>query len=171
MKARIACRGNTRTQSLEIRRDVEGPYYFVRVTLPVITEAGRGLKRERRILGFLDDTTVKQAKQELLEIVNAGRVLTQSQIRFKDVARRFLDVRVPQLGFVTQNKYRTQIENHISPAFGELRMCDIDRPAVEAWLNAKVEAGLGGWSRICLKGGPIRDFHHGSRLETMDRWR
>ena len=140
---------------LEIRRDVERPYYFVRVTVPVITEDGRKLKRERQNLGFVDEITVKQAKQErakLLEIVNQGRMLVQSQIRCKDIAKRFLEVRVPQLGFATQNKYRTQIENHILPAFGELRMCDIDRPTVKAWLNAKAEAGLGWWSRIDLKG-------------------
>jgi integrase len=140
---------------LEIRRDVERPYYFIRVTLPVITDEGRKPKRQRQPLGFCDETSLKKAKQErarLLEVVNAGRVLVQSQIRFKDIARRFLDVRVPQLGFATQNKYRTQIENHILPAFGELRMCDIDRPGVEAWLNTKAEAGLGWWSRIDLKG-------------------
>ena len=140
---------------VEIRRDVERPYYFVRVSVPVVTDAGRRLKRERRNLGFVDDTTVKQAKQrraELLEVVNAGRVLVQSQIKFKDIARRFLDIRVPQLGFATQNKYRTQIENHILPAFGDLRMCDIDRPTIEAWLNAKAASGLGWWSRIDLKG-------------------
>ena len=139
---------------LEIRRDVERPYYFVRVTIPVIRENGRTSKRERRNLGFVDEITVKQAKQnraELLEIVNAGRVLAQSQIKFKDIAKRFLDVRVPQLGFATQNKYRTQIENHILPAFGEMRMCDIDRPAVEQWLTGKAET-LGWWSRIDLKG-------------------
>jgi integrase len=140
---------------LEIREDVERPYYFVRVTVPVFTEDGRRLQRQRRILGFVDEMTATKAKQErarLLEIVNAGRVLVQSQIRFKDIARRFLDVRVPQLGFAAQKKYRTQIENHILPAFGELRMCDIDRPAVEAWLNAKEQEGLGWWSRIDLKG-------------------
>jgi hypothetical protein len=110
---------------LEIRKDVKRPYYFVRVAVPVITEAGRRLKRQRKNLGFVAEVSSKQAKQErakLLEVVNAGRVLIQSQIRFKDIARRFLDVRVPQLGFATQNKYRTQIEKHILPAFGELRM-------------------------------------------------
>lgn len=139
---------------LEVRRDVERPYYFVRVSVPILTEEGRRLQRQRRNLGFLDEVTVKQAKQErahLLEIVNTGRVLVQAQIRFKDLARRFLDVRVPQLGFATQNKYRTQIENHILPAFGELRLCEIDRPSVEAWLHSKEET-LGWWSRIDLKG-------------------
>lgn len=142
---------------LETRLDVKRPYYFIRVTVPKITEEGRKLKREPRILGFCDEISVKKAKQlraEVLEVVNAGRVLVESQIRFKNMARRFLDVRVPQLAFATQNKYRTQIENHILPAFGELRMCDIDRPSVEAWLTgkAKGENALGWWSRIDLKG-------------------
>lgn len=140
---------------LEIRSDVKRPYYFCRVTVPKITEAGRVGKREPRALGFVDEITKKEALQrraELLEIVNAGRVLVQSQIRFSEVVRRFLDIRVPQLGQATQDKYRTQIKNHIMPAFGELRMCDIDRPAVEQWLTAKKEAGLGWWSCIDLKG-------------------
>jgi integrase len=140
---------------LEIRSDVKRPYYFVRVTVPKITTEGRRLKREAKILGFVDKISIKDARKlraSLLEVVNAGRVLVQSQIRFKDVARRFQDVRLPQLGFATQKKYNAEIENHILPAFGELRMCDIDRPAVEAWLNAKAIAGLGWWSRVDLKG-------------------
>lgn len=106
---------------LEIRRDVKRPYYFIRVPVPRITEGGRQPKREARILGFIDEISLKQAKHlraEVLEVVNAGRALVQSQIRFKDMVRRFLDVRVPQLGFATQNKYRTQIQNHLLPAFG-----------------------------------------------------
>lgn len=140
---------------LEIRRDVMRPYYFIRVTVPRITEGGRKTKREARILGFVDEISLKQVKHlraEVLEVVNACRALVQSQIRFKDMARRFLDVRVPQLGFATQNKYRTQIENRPLPAFGDLRMCDIDRPAVEAFLTEKEQAGLGWWSRIDLTG-------------------
>jgi integrase len=140
---------------LEIRRDVKRPYYFVRVTVPKITETGRVGKREPRTLGFVDEITKKEAMQrrsELLEIVNAGRMLVQSQVRFSEVVRRFLEIRVPQLGTATQAKYRGQIAKHILPAFGELRMCDIDRPAVEQWLTAKADAGLGWWTRIDLKG-------------------
>jgi hypothetical protein len=35
---------------LEIRRDVKRPYYFIRVTVPRITDEGRQPKREARIL-------------------------------------------------------------------------------------------------------------------------
>ncbi|HZW05341.1 MAG TPA: site-specific integrase [Candidatus Nitrosotalea sp.] len=140
---------------LEIRRDVARPFYFVRVTVPKITQEGRRRKREVRILGYVDEVSIKEARKlraAVLEVVNAGRVLVQSQMHFKQVAQRFLDIRVPQLGFATQNKYRTQIVRHILPAFGELRMCDDDSAAVEGWLAAKERAGLGWWSRIDLKG-------------------
>src|SRR5690242_1427091 len=49
---------------LEVRRDVERPYYFVRVSVPILTEAGRRLQRQRRNLGFVDEVPIKQAKKE-----------------------------------------------------------------------------------------------------------
>ena len=93
-----------------------------------------------------------QLRGKVLEIVNQGRVLVQAEVRFREVVKRFLDVRVPQLGVATQSKYKTQIERHILPAFGELRMCEIDSAKVEEWLASKAEPGLGWWSRIDLKG-------------------
>jgi integrase len=141
---------------LLIRRDVSRPYYFIRVSVPRIDSTGkRVLTRESKNLGFVDDTPKKEAmrrRSELLDAVNAGRIFTQSQIKFKDVAGRFIEVRVPQLGVAAQSKYKTQVRLHILPAFGEMKMCDIDRPAVEAWLNAKERAGLSWWTRIDLKG-------------------
>jgi integrase len=140
---------------LQTRPDVKRPFYFVRVSVPTIRADGRRqLQRQSRILGFVDEISKKDAmkrRAELLQVVNAGRVLAQSQIPFKEVVRRFLDVRVPQLGSGTQDKYRTQIDNHILPAFGELRMCEIDRPTVEEWLNAKKAENYSWWSRTDLK--------------------
>jgi integrase len=141
---------------LQIRRDVKRPYYYVRVSVPRISKNGeRETGRPREVLGFLDEISRKRAMElraQLLEAVNSKRLLVQSQAKFKDVARRFVDIRVPQLGIATQAKYRTQIRLHIVPAFGELKMCDIDQARVEAWLTAKAEAGLGWWTRIDLKG-------------------
>lgn len=141
---------------LQVRDDVKRPYYFVRVSVPRIGKEGeRETNRPREILGFLDEISQKEAlrrRAALLEAVNSGRLLVQSQAKFKDVAARFEKIRIPQLGFSTQKKYKTQITRHILPAFGELRLCDIDRPRVEAWLGAKAEAGLGWWTRIDLKG-------------------
>lgn len=140
---------------LEKRTDVARPFYFIRVSVVKITDQGRKRKREVRFLGYVDKVSVKEASKtraEVLEVVNEGRSLVQSQMRFKDIAKRFLDVRVPLLGVATQKKYKTQIEKHILPAFGELRMCDIDAPSVEQWLSEKEKSGLGWWTRIDLKG-------------------
>lgn len=141
---------------LQIRDDVKRPYYYVRVSVPQIGNEGeREIGRPREILGFVDEISQKEAlrrRAALLEAVNCGRLLVQSQAKFKDVVKRFEAVRVPQLGFSTRSKYRTQIKLHILPAFGELKLCDIDRPRVEQWLTAKAEAGLGWWTRIDLKG-------------------
>lgn len=140
---------------LEVRRDVARPFYFVRVSVKRMTEDGPKPKRKVEFIGWVDETPKKAAMKrhaEILEVVNAGRVLIQSQLQFKDVCTRFLSVRLPQLGVCAQKKYKTQIERHILPAFGELKLCDIDGAAVEGWLNAKKEAGLGWWTRIDLKG-------------------
>lgn len=141
---------------LQIRDDVKRPYYFVRVSVPRIQSDGeRKSGRPREILGFIDEIGKKEAlrrRAALLEVVNSGRLLVQSQAKFKDIVRRFLDTRVPQLGFSTQKKYRGQTNLHILPAFGEMKMCEIDSMAVEQWLTAKAEAGLSWSSRIDLKG-------------------
>jgi integrase len=81
-------------------------------------------------------------KQEVMSTINQGKFMVQSQIPFSEIARRFLEARVPQLGVATQGKYRLHIENHIVPAFGKLRMCDIDTPMIETWLNHKLQSGL-----------------------------
>lgn len=140
---------------LEVRRDVARPYYFVRVTIPTITDSGRKLKRTPRTLGFADTISKKEAmklRAQVLEVVNQGRVLVSSQIKFKDICKRFEDVRLPQLDVGTQSRYRSQIKTHILPAWGEFRMCDIDRAAIEEWLHQKEQSGLGWWSREGLRG-------------------
>jgi integrase len=84
---------------------------------------------------------------QVLEVVNAGRFVVQSQIRFKDVAIRFVESRLRTYEVPTQLQYRSQIDNHLIPAFGELKLTDIDRQAVEQLLTAKKDAGLGWWAR------------------------
>jgi integrase len=140
---------------LEVRSDVKRPYYFVRVNIPVIDAltGERKRMRERRALGFCDEITKKQAMEvraELLEVVNQGRVLVQSQIRFKDLVRRFLEIRLPQLGIATQAQYRSQIDNHLLPAFGDQKLSEIDKASIEQFMTTKGES-VGWWSRNNLR--------------------
>lgn len=141
-----------RTQGgqLERRDDVARPYYFVRAKIPTIDRSG---KRKAHVLGFCDQMTRKEAlkaRGELLDLANSGRLLLQSQIRFRDIVTRYKAGRLPSLGAATQARYLNVINNHILPAFGAMRMAEIDMAAVEAWMAQKAE--LGYWSRHGLKG-------------------
>jgi integrase len=153
------------------RADVARPFYYILATVPVVTAEGLRRKRQSFQLGFCDEITMKAAKarkQQILAPINAGRCLIQSQIPFRDVVRKFEDARIPQLGAATQAKYRAHLQNHVLPAFGDSMLCEITKPAIEAWLNKTAESqtvtvkrrgieatiereGLGWWARMDLR--------------------
>lgn len=139
---------------LEVRRDVKRPYYFVRASIKRPDANGVWkTSRPPHKLGFLDEITLKEAKQlraEVLEGINAGRFVAQSQMPFRILAKKFTETRLPLLGVATQAQYKCQIENHLVPAFGKMKVGEIDRPAVEQFLTAKAET-LGWWSRNNLR--------------------
>jgi integrase len=64
--------------------------------------------------------------------------------------KRFSSIRLEQYGVATQAQYRCQIENHLLPAFGDLKLCELDKPAVEQFLTTKAET-LGWWARNNLR--------------------
>jgi integrase len=153
------------------RTDVSRPFYYILATVPVVTHEGLKRKRQSFQLGFCDEITMKQARarrDQILAPVNAGRCLIQSQVPFRQLARKFEEIRIPQLGAATQAKYRTHLQNHVLPAFGDLLLCEITKPVIEAWINKKAESaavivtrgsaevaeewdGLGWWARKDLK--------------------
>ncbi len=163
----------TRYQDPKIltRADVARPFYYILASVPVVTAEGLKRKRQSFQLGFCDEITMKQAKarkQQILAPINAGRCLIQSQIPFREVARKFEEARIPQLGAATQAKYRAHLQNHVLPAFGDMLLCEITKPAIEAWLNKKAEhqtvtvkrggvevteerEGMGWWARTDLR--------------------
>jgi len=139
---------NQRYQDPKIlkRSDVKRPFYYVLASVPVVTAKGLKRKRQSFFLGFCDETTLGKAKaqkQQILAPINAGKSIIQSQIRFGDLAEKFEDARIPQLGSATQAKYRTLLRNHVVPTFGDIMLCDITRPAIEAWINQKAQPSTG----------------------------
>ncbi len=137
---------------IETRKDVKRPYYYIRPYVPIITPEGILRKQKPVFLGFVRDTTKRQAeieKQRQMLTINDGKFLIQSQIPFQAVLDRYVEIRLPQIP-ATEASYRNKIEKHIRPAFAWtsdgrrkrlLRMCEIDKPTVEAWLNAKAAEG------------------------------
>lgn len=139
---------------LEKREDVARPYWFVRVSVPMITSDGRKSQRRRRPLGFCDEVNQKEAMKirgEVLKVVNSGRDILRAQIPFRDLVGRYMEARLPLLGVGTQSRYQSQIDNHILPAFGRLKLFEIQRSDIELWL-ASLQGKLSWWSRNGLRG-------------------
>ena len=127
------------------RVDVKRPFYYILASVPVVTAEGLRRKRQPFHIGFCDEITMKQAKarkQQIMAPINAGRFMVQSQIPFRDLAKKFEEARIPQLGAATQDKYRAHLRNHVLPAFGDMLLCEITKPAIEAWLNQKAQPQL-----------------------------
>lgn len=163
----------TRYQDPKIltRSDVSRPFYYVLASVPIVTASGLQRKRQSFQLGFCDEITVREAKarkQQILAPINAGKFLIQSQIPFRELARKFEEARIPQLGAATQAKYRAHLQNHVLPAFGDMLLCEITKPTIETWLNSKAETqtvtvkrkgaettverdGLSWWARMDLR--------------------
>ena len=128
-------------------------YYRIRPYVPMVLPDGKIERRRKDIrLGWCDEITASQAKalkQATMATVNAGPIVVQSQIPFSALAAKFEGARIPQLGTATQGKYRAHLKNHVLPAFGDMKLCDIDRPCVEAWLASK--SALGKATRLDLR--------------------
>jgi len=114
------------------------------------------IERQRKpiVLGQCATMTAQQAKvekQKVMATLNAGKLVVQAQLTFDVVIEKFVAAHLPTMGSATQAKYRTHIDNHIRPAFGPMKIMDIDKPTVQAWLNAKHEAGLSHATRCDLR--------------------
>lgn len=118
-------------------------WYEIRPYVPVLA-GGRLVRRRKRIrLGWCDEMTLRQAKaekQNIMATLNCGRAVVQSQIRLKDLVKKFEDARLPQLSSGTAEKYSCHLKNHVVPDMGELRLFEIDRPTLEAWIGNKTLA-------------------------------
>jgi integrase len=157
---------------IQIRADVKRPFYFIRPYVPRLTSTGIERKKQSIPLGFCDEISVRESKarkEQVMATINAGKFVIQSQIPFRDVCRRFLDSYVPTLGSAARERYPIQIQNHILPAFADMKLCDITTPIIEQWLHEKAKPhewkrlkdgkeitvsspGLGWWARSDLRG-------------------
>jgi integrase len=153
---------------IQTRSDVKRPFYYIQPYVPELTPQGLVRRKKKIALGFVDEMSMrkaKSAKEQYMSTINAQKFIAQSQVPFSELLKRFNEIRLPQLGVATRNKYTSHIDNHIEPAFKLLRMCDIDRPTVEAWLNQcavgytiEIEPGvtkthkpLGHWTLLDLR--------------------
>lgn len=135
------------------RDDVANPYWYVKVSVPVLTADGRQLKRENRIIGPCSEMTKRQAEQvrsQVLEAVNSHKLVASAQVKFKDLTERYLKAEIPILGAGARGRYESCIGVHLLPAFGDMRLGEIDACKIQEWLNSKSDYAW--WTRQGLKG-------------------
>lgn len=56
-----------------------------------------------------------------------------------------------KLGASTRAKYLNHLKNHILPAFGKLRLCEITSFRVDDWMQSKVHSGMAHATRLDLR--------------------
>ena len=104
---------------------------------------GRVLRSE--VLGLVSELSKREARK-LLEIrlgpINQGWHRPQSTIRFATFVReQFEPLVLPTLKFSTQQVYRVLLNKHLTPAFGDRRLCDIGRADVQRFVLDKLKQG------------------------------
>jgi hypothetical protein len=127
---------------IKVRDEVPRPYYYIRPYIPAAGSAGFERERRRIRLGFVDETTTRQAearKQEVMAPINQGKFLLEAQIRFSQLVEKYRSARMPGLGAATRTKYETHLANHILPVFGKAELADVDRASIEVWLNREAQ--------------------------------
>jgi len=106
-----------------------------------------GRKRESMILGSISELSRKQAirlAQEQLRPLNFGKITPQSDVTLRDfVERHFVPNFLPTLKLSTQKKYASTFRTHLLPAFGSMRLCEIDAFLMQRFVLAKMQSGLG----------------------------
>jgi len=97
-------------------------------------------------IGAVADLTRRQARKladEKLRSLNQGEFAPQSTISIADfVGRLFIPNFFPTLKLSTQKRYRRTLQNHLIPAFGKARLCDLGTLDIQRFVLAKMESGL-----------------------------
>ena len=139
-----------------LRHNGRRPYWYIRYRRKVLVGKDQ-IKREEKWhkLGYCDEMTKREAQRlrdEIMRDVNREAYTLQSQVRFTDFVRVYKEQHVVTLALGPQQKYLSLLDNHIVPAFGKLRLCDIGTQLIQALINAKADEGLSWWTRKDIKG-------------------
>ncbi len=117
----------------------------------LITDGTIGRKRESTILGIVSEMTKRQAQkaaEEHLRALNLGKITPLSTQTFREfVETHFVPNVFPVLKNSTRKNYRVTLNNHLLPAFGDRRLCDITTLEIQRFVLQKAESGLG-WESL-----------------------
>lgn len=114
-----------------------------------------GRRLASKVIGPVRQFTRRQAwklAEEFLRPLNQGKITPHSTILFQEfVERYFIPNAFPTLKLPTQIRYRRTLKNHLLPAFGEHRLCEIGTLDIQSFALKKLESGLGSASADLFK--------------------
>ncbi len=118
-----------------LRHKGRKPYWYIRYRRKVLVGEDQ-IKREEKWhkLGYCDEMTKREAQRlrdDIMRDVNREVYTLQSQIRFRDFVKEYKEQHVVTLAPGPQQKYLSLLDNHIVPAFGKLRLCDIGNREIQ----------------------------------------
>ena len=139
-----------------LRYEGRRPYWYIRYRRKVLVERDQ-IEREEKWhkLGYCNEISKREAQRlrdGIMRDVNREVYTLQSQVRFRDFVTVYKEQHVVTLAPGPRQKYLSLLNNHIIPAFGKLRLCDIGTQEIQALINAKAVEGLSWWTRKDIKG-------------------
>ena len=113
-----------------------------------IQEGRRVRKRENIAPASMPEREVKKIVTERLRPLNQGLLSLGSASKFEDYVQDvYLPVVMPVFAKSTQDRYRSVVENHLLPAFGEVCLRDIGALAVQRYISGLAASELSHESR------------------------
>jgi integrase len=112
-----------------------------------------GRRLVSKVIGPVRMFTRRQAQKladEFLRPLNQGKVTPHSTILFREfIEKYFVPNAFPTLKQPTQSRYHRTLKNHLLPAFGEYRLCEIGTLDIQSFVLKKMGSGLG-WASADL---------------------
>ncbi|MEO5952160.1 MAG: tyrosine-type recombinase/integrase [Chloroflexia bacterium] len=138
-----------------LRQSGPRPYWYIRYRRKVLVGKNQIKKEEKwHRLGYCDEMTKPEAKrhrEQVMKEINREVYTIQSHILFKDFVEIFRSQHMIALAPGGKKRDLSLLSNHILPAVGDMRLCDIGSEEVQAFLNTKNAEGLSWWTRKGLQ--------------------
>lgn len=125
------------------KTDGKRPQWYVRYMVDVIVGPGITARREvTKYLGSCKEVGKREAEKlrdAILNTVNRPDVVIPSQVPFSHILKAYRESFIPGTKPNTQATYESAISRHIEPYFKDMRLCDIRKETVQAWIHSKRE--------------------------------
>lgn len=128
--------------------------WFVRPYVPVYRDGKLMQVKQRIYLGqvsLVPEREAQRARRVVLDKINRRQIEPQARQLFGDFLDSYIEGHVSKLAVSTHRKYACHINKHIRPAFGAMRMCDINTQLLDRWLAGKERDGLSWRTRLDLR--------------------